>query len=73
MVVTDYAPIIDNFKDMEGERYGIHEVQIEGIEKNGGGLSWWVFEQVSMNATRKQIAPLMREAMDEVSKKVKGG
>jgi exopolyphosphatase len=73
MVVTDYAPIVDTFKDMGSERYGIHEVQIEGIDKNGAGLNWWVFEQGSMNATRKQIAPLMREVMEEVNKKVKGG
>jgi DHHA2 domain len=63
MVVTDYAPIVDTFKDMGGERYRIHEVQIEKIDKNGAGLSWWVFERGSMNATRKQIVPLMREVM----------
>jgi exopolyphosphatase len=72
MVVTDYAPIIDTFKAMGGDRYGIHEVQVEGIDKHAGGLNWWVFEQGSLNATRKQIAPLMREVIDEVSKKVKG-
>jgi hypothetical protein len=67
MVITDHSPVIDALKGDKGEKYGFRDG--ETSDRQNDGLNCWVFDQGDVNATRKQIAPLVRDIMDDEGRK----
>jgi exopolyphosphatase len=59
LVWTERAEVIDRFRELGGNKFGIRE-----DEAVGGG---WCFEQGEVTASRKQLAPFICEIMTEVA------
>ena len=64
MVSTRDEDFVKEFARKGAQEYGISGDFITGFDETTGGRRYWVYEQSQLNASRKQIAPLVRGIMD---------